>query len=859
MADKDLKRVGLIFTADGVVDYKKSLKECSAATKENYQELKLAQSQYDKNTSVTTKLKDKQAYLAKQTEVYSQKVKVLTEKLSAQESAETKDEAAIRKTKTALAEAQAKLNGYQSSLNETTTQIKSHAAALEELGGKVKNVGGKISGVGDALTKGVTVPVAAVATASVAAWKEVDEAMDTVTKKTGASGAALKQMQTQAKHIAETIPTSFQSAADAIGEVNTRFGLHGKQLETLSTQYVKFAKINDTDVTSAIDSTQSAMAAFDVQADQAGDFLDTLTKVSQDTGKSVSDLSSEMVKNSTALKQLGMDSADAAVFLGNLSKTGLDSSTIMTALGAAQKNAAKNGMSLKQALGVLQQEMDSTGSTVDKTRAVTELFGSKAGAKIAEFCINGKLNFKDLGHSLGDFSGTVSKTYDETVSPLDKLKPIMNELKDLGAELVETAAPMIVDVLKNLKSIVENLKASWDRMSPSMQLAVEKFFLFAAAAGPALSLVGRMTSGVGGLIEGIGKLSGALASGTGGFATFVGALKGAGSAIISVLGAVPPQAWLVIAVIAAVVAAGVALYKNWDSISKWGKKVWSTISGAVVGAAKAIKDKAGQIITGFGRGVVSTFKTLATNARTSWDQMSRTIVSFATKAKNGAVAAFGAMKSGLAGAWTSLRTTTATVWGQISTTALGFARRIGTGVVAAWKGIPGSARTLFGRAAADVQSMMGRMQGIVGGALQRIKAFFGSTRLTFPQIRMPHFSVKWHKMGFMSIPTISVKWYRKAMDVPYLFRTPTVFGTAGGLKGAGEAGDEIMYGRKALMDDIGAAVSGQNGRLEELLTQLLAVVRQLGQMGITLDSGALVGALTPALSTSLGTLAARRR
>ena len=68
-----------------------------------------------------------------------------------------------------------------------------------------------------------------------------------------------------------------------------------------------------------------------------------------------------------------------------------------------------------------------------------------------------------------------------------------------------------------------------------------------------------------------------------------------------------------------------------------------------------------------------------------------------------------------------------------------------------------------------------------------------------------------------------------------------------------------MYGRKALMDDIGAAVSGQNGRLEELLTQLLAVVRQLGQMGITLDSGALVGALTPALSTSLGTLAARRR
>ena len=858
MAD-ELKRVGIRLTADGATDFKQSLKDIAALSQESRSELKLAQSQYDENTSSVQKLEDQQKYLSDQTDLYRDKVTLLTQQLAEMESAEDADQAAIEKKKTELNNAQATLNNYESKLKDVTDKIKSHSAQLKEWGDKISAVGDKVSKVGDTLTKTVTGPIVAIAGASVVAWKEVDEAMDTVTKKTGASGAALKQMQTQAKHIAETIPTSFQSAADAIGEVNTRFGLHGKQLETLSTQYVKFAKINDTDVTSAIDSTQSAMAAFGVQADQAGDFLDTLTKVSQDTGTSVSDLSSEMAKNSTALKQLGMDSADAAAFLGSLSKTGLDSSTVLTALGAAQKNAAKNGMSLKQALGVLQQEMDSTGSTVDKTRAVTELFGSKAGSRIADFCINGKLNFKDLGHSLGDFSGTVSKTYDETVSPLDKLKPIMNELKDLGAELVETAAPMIVDVLKNLKSIVENLKASWDRMSPSMQLAVEKFFLFAAAAGPVLHVVGRLTTHIGDLITHIGNLVGSLASGTGGFAAFAGALKGAGGAIVSALAAVPPQAWIVIAIIAAVVAAGVALYKNWDSISKWGKKVWSTISGAVVGAAKTIKDKAGQIITGFGRGVVSTFKTLATNARTSWDQMSRTIVSFATKAKNGAVAAFSAMKSGLAGAWTSLRTTTATVWGQISTTALGFARRIGTGVVAAWKGIPGSARTLFGRAAAGVQSMMGRMQGIVGGALQRIKAFFGSTRLTFPQIRMPHFSVKWHKMGFMSIPTISVKWYRKAMDVPYLFRTPTVFGTAGGLKGAGEAGDEIMYGRKALMDDIGAAVSGQNGRLEELLTQLLAVVRQLGQMGITLDSGALVGALTPALSTSLGTLAARRR
>ena len=74
-------------TADGAKDYKNALKECSAATKENYSELKLAQSQYDKNTSSTKKLEDRQNYLAKQTDVYKDKVKILNTQLREMETA----------------------------------------------------------------------------------------------------------------------------------------------------------------------------------------------------------------------------------------------------------------------------------------------------------------------------------------------------------------------------------------------------------------------------------------------------------------------------------------------------------------------------------------------------------------------------------------------------------------------------------------------------------------------------------------------------------------------------------------------------------------------------------------------------
>ena len=106
MAD-DLKRVGLVFKADGTVDFAKSLKTINALTKENYSAFSLAKSQWDKSTSSLTKLKDTQNYLTKQTETYSSKVMTLRSQLEELESAENKDEKAIANKKNQLNNAEA--------------------------------------------------------------------------------------------------------------------------------------------------------------------------------------------------------------------------------------------------------------------------------------------------------------------------------------------------------------------------------------------------------------------------------------------------------------------------------------------------------------------------------------------------------------------------------------------------------------------------------------------------------------------------------------------------------------------------------------------------------------------------------
>lgn len=607
MAD-DLKRVGLRFTAEGAVDFKKSLKDISAATKENYTELKLAQSQYDKNTSSAQKLADKQKYLQGQTDAYKQKVALLNQQLEEMEKDEKADETAIRKKRAEINEATTKLNGYETSLEEVTKAIENHAGELKDWGDKLETVGGKIENigkkgqtVGKTLTKTVTVPIVAAAGASVAAWKEVDAAMDIITKKTGASGEALKDMQDRAKNIAETIPTSFEEAAQAVGEVNTRFGLTGDALEELSTQFIKFAEINDTDVSSSVDSVQKALAAFGLDADSAGTLLDSLTSTAQSTGISVDTLASGLVQNGTAFQEMGLSVEQAVAAMGEMEKSGANSDAVMQGLKKALKSAAKEGKPLNTALSELQNTIKNGTGSVDGLTAAYDLFG-KSGDQIYTAVKNGTLDFEALGIQVGETGGAVSNTFEETLDPLDKLKATMNTLKDLGSEIVEAAAPMLIEAMKALRDLVVDLKKRWDKLNPQQQQAIIKFAAIAAAIGPVVTALFKFISTTGTGIKTIGKLISTL-SASGGLA--------------GVLGAGGP----VLIAIAAAIAAGVLLWKNWDKVKAAAQKLGEGIKKAWNG----IKTATSTIWNGITSGLSSVWNRITNTARNTWNNLKTAI------------------------------------------------------------------------------------------------------------------------------------------------------------------------------------------------------------------------------------------
>ena len=122
---------------------------------------------------------------------------------------------------------------------------------------------------------------------------------------------------------------------------------------------------------------------------------------------------------------------------------------------------------------------------------------------------------------------------------------------------------------------------------------------------------------------------------------------------------------------------------------------------------------------------------------------------------------------------------------------------------ALWGKVTAAANGIKERFMAPIESLKAKIQAVI----EKIKGLF-KFHITPPHIPLPHFSVS-GKLSIVppSVPKVSVSWYKKAQDTPYLFSSPTFFGAGDGSK------DEMLYGRKALMNDIREVVKDNGGNV----------------------------------------------
>lgn len=604
--------------------------------------------------------------------------------------------------------AENQLKSLQGELTKTNSK-------WNEVGEKLQTTGDKMTKVGEGMTKGVTAPIAAAAGLSVAAFNEVDAGLDTVISKTGATGEAAKGLEENFRNVASNMPASFDEVGNAIGEINTQFGLTGQSLEQASEKMIKFAQINDADVTASTIGAKQAIEKYGLSAKDLDMVLDAVTKTAQNTGVSTDKLFDIVTKGSPQLTQLGLDFAQATEMMGRMEQKGIDSNKALSYLTRAQTTWAKEGKSVTQGLQEMQDKMASATTHEEKLAIAAEAFGTKGGAFMLEVLESGALNADEFANAMEDAAGSVDNTWEGMLDPIDLVKQAVNNLKLTGADLSASLQTVLLPMLEGAIGALKRFADWFGDLTPETQEFIVKIGLIAAAIGPVLVGMGKLAMSVGKAMVFFGEGG----AGAGLFAKAIAVITGPVGAVI--------------AAIAAAIAIGVLLYKNWDTIKAKAEEVWTAIvdflsgiwdgitetwtafwdgvKSTLVGIWQGIKDVASTVFEGISAVIGGVWNVIKALTLAEWNGIKAVVTTVWNGIKTVATTVFNAIKTVIETVWNGIKTTTTTAWNGIKSTVEGI-----------WNGIKSTATAVFNAIKAVITTVWNAVRDVTSNIWNGIKS-----------------------------------------------------------------------------------------------------------------------------------------
>lgn len=303
-------------------------------------------------------------------------------------------------------------------------------------------------------------PVAAAAAVKAAydIGEEFDTMSDTIRVGTGATGDALADLVEDAKAVGAQVPASFEDVGSTLADVNTRLGLSGESLQTVTKQYLEAGRILGEKVD--INTTTAAFTAFGVAGEETSKSLDTLFRVSQDTGIGMNDLAGSLQKHSPTLQSFGFSFDQAAALVGAFDKTGIDTNKTLSAMGSGLSKLAQSGEEPAQAFERVTGEIGDMVKKGDEAAALdlaSKLFGTRGAGQFVQAVKDGTINLEQLSSAAVGSGDTILDASRETMDAAEHFEILKNNAKLLLEPLASKVFETVGDALGKISEIVQRI------------------------------------------------------------------------------------------------------------------------------------------------------------------------------------------------------------------------------------------------------------------------------------------------------------------------------------------------------------------------------------------------------------------
>ena len=684
----------------------KSLREVSKSASKIDKELRQVDKALKFNPTSVDLWRQKQTLLTQKITETQRKLDVLKQKQASMDAAGVdKNSAEYRKLQREIIETESKLKHFKGELRALGN------VNLRALGEQFKQVGAKMTAVGKEMTTKVTLPLAMVGTVAAKKFAEVDKVMQLTNSTMNNSAAEAELLNKAMKTAAASSTYGMNDAATATLNF-ARAGLSAEQAASALAPAMALAAGEGGELDTVSAGLVATINGFHGSFDDAAKYADVFANACNNSALDVNSLSTAMSVAAPIFSSAGYSVKDAALYMGVMANNGIEANKAANSLktGMARLiSPSKEGAAMMEKLGIsvtnadgsmkdsvqIQKELHDSFSTLSESEqiaAASAIFGKNQMAPWLALINTAPGDVDALSQAL-DKEGTAMEMQSAMMSGFaGSIEQLKSGLDVLLTSLGEALAPIIQKVVAGLQVLV-----NWfNNLSPQMQTVIATIGVIVAAIGPVLVILGTIASAIGSIISLVGTLGPALAGLGGVFAALTGPVG------------------IVIAIIAALIAIGVLLYKNWDKIK-----------------AKALEVK---------NWVVAQWNALKASVTAIFNNIKATATSIWNSIKSAVTTAANTIKSMVSGAFSSLKGTVSAAWNAIKTA---ITHPIQTAV------------------------------GLVRSAINTIKSIINGAHFKLPHIKLPHFKIS-GKLSLTppSVPHVSVSWYKTGG----IFDNPSLIG-----------------------------------------------------------------------------------